>query len=141
MMEMEGGGGDTMVLSESETVKLKKSTAQPGWVLKAACAFVNHKGGTLYFGISDHGGIIGQDVSDAAVKKISIKIKQKIKPEMIPEITIGGTTEDNTISNKECQVLFGISRNTASTDLNGLVEKGIIKRTGEGKRSARYLLK
>jgi predicted HTH transcriptional regulator len=37
--------------------------------------------------------------------------------------------------------LFGISRNTASTDLNGLVEKGIVKRTGKGKRSARYLLK
>ncbi len=49
--------------------------------------------------------------------------------------------KDKTISNREYQVLFGISRNTASTDLNGLVEKGIIKRTGEGKRSARYLLK
>lgn len=49
--------------------------------------------------------------------------------------------KDKTISNKEYQVLFGISRNTASTDLNGLVEKGILKRIGEGKRSARYLLK
>ncbi len=49
--------------------------------------------------------------------------------------------EDKTISNKEYQALFGIARNTASTDLNSMVEKGIIKRTGEGKRSARYLLK
>lgn len=33
-----------------------------------------------------------------------------------------------------------ISRNTASKDLNDLVEKRIIKRAGEGKRSIRYLL-
>jgi Fic family protein len=37
--------------------------------------------------------------------------------------------------------LFEISRNTASNDLNGLVEKSILKRTGGGKRSAGYLLK
>jgi|GEM_PF-2425412 len=119
---------DTMIPSESETVELKKSTAQLGRALKAACAFANHKGGTIYFGISDHGEIIGQDVSDATLKKISSKIRQKIKP----GITIGGTNDANTISNKEYQVVFGISRNTASTDLNGLVEHGIIKRTEEG---------
>lgn len=82
--------GDLMVLSESETVELKKSTAQLGRALKAACAFANHKGGTIYFGISDHGEIIGQDVSDATLKKISSKIRQKIKPEIIPEMAIGG---------------------------------------------------
>jgi len=127
--------------SESETVELKKSTAQLGRALKAACAFSNRKGGTICFGINDCGEIVGQDVSDATLKKISSKLRQKIKPEIIPEITISGTNEDNTISNKEYQVLFGISRNTFPIDLNGLVEKGIIKRTGEGKRSARYLLK
>ena len=128
---------DTMIPSESETVELKKSTAQLGRALKAACAFANYKGGTIYFGISDQGDVVGQDVSDATSKKISGKIRQKIKP----EITIGGANDANTMSNKEYQVLFGISRNTASTDLNGLVEQGIVKRTGEGKRSARYLLK
>ena len=137
--------GDAMIQLESETVELKKSTAQLGRALKAACAFANHKGGAIYFGISDHWDIIGQGVSNGTLKKISIKIRQKIKPEIkpeiIPEIAIGGTNEDKTISNKEYQVLFEISRNTASTDLNGLVEKGIAKRTGEWKRSARYLLK
>lgn len=49
--------------------------------------------------------------------------------------------KDKTISNTEYQVLFDISRNTASNDLNGLVEKGIAIWTGEGKRSTRYLLK
>ncbi|MGB7533353.1 MAG: RNA-binding domain-containing protein [Halobacteriota archaeon] len=37
-------------------------------------------------------------------------------------------------------ILFGVSRNTASKDLNDLVEKRIVKRAGEGKRSIRYLL-
>jgi ATP-dependent DNA helicase RecG len=97
MMEMERYESDTMIPSESETVELKKSTAQLRQALKAACAFANHKDGTIYFGISDHGEIIGQDVSDATLKNVFGKIRQKI----IPEITIGGTNEDNTISNKE----------------------------------------
>ncbi len=48
--------------------------------------------------------------------------------------------KDKTIANKEYQVLFGVSRNTASKDLNDLVEKRIVKRAGEGKRGIRYLL-
>ena len=62
-----------MMPSESETVELKKSTAQLGRALKAACAFSNHKGGTIYFGINDHGEIIGQDVSDATLKTFPVK--------------------------------------------------------------------
>jgi ATP-dependent DNA helicase RecG len=73
---------------ESETVELKKSTAQLERALKAVCAFLNHKGGTIYFGINDHGEIIGQDVSDSTLKNISHKIRQKIKPEITPEIMI-----------------------------------------------------
>lgn len=88
---------DTMMPSESETVEFKKSTAQLGRGLKAACAFSNHRGGTIYFGINDHGEIIGQDVSDATLKNISSKIRQKIKPEIIPEITICGTNNDKII--------------------------------------------
>lgn len=80
--------GDTMKPMESETVELKKSTAQLERALKAVCAFLNHKGGTIYFGINDHGEIIGQDVSDSTLKNISHKIRQKIKPEITPEITI-----------------------------------------------------
>ena len=80
--------GTTVKPMESETVELKKSTAQMERALKAVCAFLNHKGGTIYFGINNHGEIIGQDVSDTTVKNISSKIRQKIKPEITPEITI-----------------------------------------------------
>lgn len=86
-----------MMPSESETMELKKSTAQLGRALKAACAFSNHKGGTIYFGINDRGELIGQDVSDATLKNISSKIRQKIKPGIVPEITIDGTNRDKII--------------------------------------------
>ena len=42
---------------ESETVEFKRSTAQLEKALKAVCAFLNHKGGTIYFGVSDKGKI------------------------------------------------------------------------------------
>ena len=104
-----------MSFIESETQELKKSTAQLERALKAVCGFLNHKGGIIYFGINNHGEIEGQDVSDTTLK-------------------------NKTIANKEYQVLFGVSRNTASKDLNDLVEKRIVKRAGEGKRRIRYLL-
>lgn len=72
---------------ESEVLELKKSTAQMERALKAACAFLNHKGGTIYFGVSDGDGkIVGQEVSDSTLKSISQKIRQRIKPEISPEI-------------------------------------------------------
>ncbi|MCK5699330.1 MAG: putative DNA binding domain-containing protein, partial [Candidatus Aenigmarchaeota archaeon] len=73
---------------ESEKVEFKKSTAQMERALKAMCAFLNHKGGVVYFGISDKNELIGQDVSDSTLKTISQKIRQKIKPEVSPGIKV-----------------------------------------------------
>lgn len=71
---------------ESEEVELKKSTAQAEKALKAICGFLNHKGGTVYFGIDEGREIIGQEVSDQTLRSISQKIRQRIKPEVSPEI-------------------------------------------------------
>jgi ATP-dependent DNA helicase RecG len=46
----------------------------------------------------------------------------------------------NSITNREYQKLTGISRRTATTDLVDLVEKGIFKRIGKGKRDVKYVL-
>jgi len=73
---------------ESETVEFKKSTAQIDRALKTVCAFLNHRGGVIYFGVSDKGKIIGQDVSDSTIRSISQKIRQKIKPEASPEVNV-----------------------------------------------------
>ena len=49
--------------------------------------------------------------------------------------------EKGSITNKECQVLFDVSRVTATRDLNLLEGKDILKRIGRGKRDSKYVLK
>ncbi|MBW6462331.1 MAG: putative DNA binding domain-containing protein [DPANN group archaeon] len=73
---------------EHETIEFKKSTAQLEKSLRTICGFLNHKGGIVYFGISDKNEIVGQEVSDSTLKSISQKIRQKIKPEIHPEIRV-----------------------------------------------------
>ncbi|MBU3958133.1 MAG: helix-turn-helix domain-containing protein [Nanoarchaeota archaeon] len=72
---------------ESETAEFKKSTAQLEKALKAVCGFLNNKGGAVFFGI-DGKKIAGQDVSDSTLKSISQKIRQRIKPEVSPDIRV-----------------------------------------------------
>ena len=73
---------------ESERVEFKRSTAEIERSLRSICSFLNHKGGTVYFGISDKNELIGQDVSDSTLKSLSQKIRQRIKPEISPEIKV-----------------------------------------------------
>ena len=73
---------------ESETVEFKKSTAQMERALRTICGFLNHKGGRVYFGISDKNELLGRDVSDSTLKSLSQKIRHKIKPEVSPEIKV-----------------------------------------------------
>ncbi|MFH1126856.1 MAG: RNA-binding domain-containing protein [archaeon] len=75
-----------MPYKESQTVELKKSLAHLDEALKSICAFLNHKGGAVYFGIDDKGKVIGLDVSDQTLRKISHQINTRIKPETAPEI-------------------------------------------------------
>ncbi|MCD6381955.1 MAG: putative DNA binding domain-containing protein, partial [Candidatus Aenigmarchaeota archaeon] len=75
-----------MILKESQKVELKKSLSQLGDALKAICAFLNHKGGKIYFGVDNKGKIIGLQVTDKTLKKISQQIHSRIKPETTPEI-------------------------------------------------------
>ncbi len=49
--------------------------------------------------------------------------------------------EKGSISNKEYQDLFNVSRATATRDIKALVEKGVLKHTGKGKRDLKYVMK
>jgi len=71
---------------ESEKVELKKSLSQLDKGLKAVCAFLNHKGGKVYFGVADNGKVIGLQVSDRSLRKVSQHIHFRIKPEIAPEV-------------------------------------------------------
>ncbi len=75
-----------MTFKETETIELKKSLANLDSSLKTVCAFLNHKGGKIYFGIDNGGNVIGQPATDKNLSKVSQKIRAKIKPEIVPEI-------------------------------------------------------
>lgn len=65
---------------ESEQLEFKKSTASLSSAFQTICAFLNSKlGGTVIFGITDNGALVGQPVTDKTRKDISIEI-QKIDP-------------------------------------------------------------
>ena len=75
-----------MKFKESETLELKPSLSHLEKALKTVCAFLNHKGGIIYFGISDKGDVIGQVATDSNLKKISQQIGSRIKPAVVPII-------------------------------------------------------
>lgn len=45
---------------ESEELEFKRSTSLLKEATQTLCAFANHKGGVLYFGVSDDGTVVGQ---------------------------------------------------------------------------------
>ena len=49
--------------------------------------------------------------------------------------------EKGSITNKEYQALFGVSRITATRDFKLLEGEGILERIGKGKRNLKYVLK
>lgn len=75
-----------MRFQESETVELKASLAELDGALVDVCAFLNHRGGNLYFGVRPDGRVVGLTVADSTLLKVSQKIRQKLKPEIVPEI-------------------------------------------------------
>ena len=49
---------------EGKSIEFKETTGQLDRGMETLCAFLNGNGGTLLFGITDNGKIIGQDISD-----------------------------------------------------------------------------
>lgn len=56
---------------ENEQLEFKETTGQLDRGMETLCAFLNGKGGTVLFGITDKGQIIGQDVSDGTKRSIA----------------------------------------------------------------------
>jgi ATP-dependent DNA helicase RecG len=65
---------------ESSVAEFKKSTAELKQALEDICAFANTGEGAVYFGITDAGDVIGQDVSDDTIKRVSTTILSSIEP-------------------------------------------------------------
>ena len=83
-----------MILKESETIELKRSTGLLKQALISISAILNKHGyGELYFGVENNGQIIGQQVTENTLRQISQKISEGIEPKIYPlieKIILGG---------------------------------------------------
>lgn len=70
---------------ESETVELKRTTAERDPAAKALCAMLNHRGGSVLFGVEPDGKIVGQDVSGRTIERV-VQQFAKIDPPTFPTI-------------------------------------------------------
>ena len=65
--------------NENEQIEFKETTGQLERGMETLCAFLNGAGGTVLFGVTDKGKIIGQDLSDKTKRDIIEAIK-RIEP-------------------------------------------------------------
>ena len=70
---------------ESEGVEFKRSTSLLKEAVQTLCAFANHQGGVLYFGVADDGTVIGQSVTDFTQKNVANTINSIQNPNSIPK--------------------------------------------------------
>ncbi len=70
---------------ESETLELKRSTAQRREAARTLCAMLNHRGGRLLFGVEPNGRVGGQQVSDHTLEEVARELGE-IDPPTFPSI-------------------------------------------------------
>ena len=86
-----------MRMKESETLEFKKSTSELKEAVISICAMLNkHKKGEVYFGVTDSGKIIEQEIGKDTLRDISREIHEKIEPKIYPVI------EEMNIDGKKC---------------------------------------
>ena len=64
------------VAGESEILELKRTTGERRAGARAICAMLNHRGGTVLFGVQPDGRIVGQDVSDRTVELLAGELRE-----------------------------------------------------------------
>src|SRR3989338_11633394 len=102
-----------MNYTESEKVELKPSLSQLDEIVETVAGFANNKGGKIIIGISNTGEVIGIEIGQSTLEKLTNTIKQNTEPSQYPEIiikTLKGKSiiEVNIIESREKQVLaFG----------------------------------
>ncbi len=70
---------------ESQQLEFKKTTSQLKPVFETLCAFLNGGGGTVLFGVTDNGQILGQQVHDKTRQELARELS-KIEPKATPDI-------------------------------------------------------
>ena len=89
-----------MERKESETLEFKKSTAEYKDAVIAITAMLNKNGqGTVYFGISDDGRVLGQGIGRMTLKEVTQAVVDNIEPKIYPKV------ETQKIDGKDCVVV------------------------------------
>ena len=70
---------------ESETLELKASTGERVAGAMAVCAMLNHRGGTVLFGVQPNRQVSGQTVSERTIEQLSSALSE-IDPPAFPTI-------------------------------------------------------
>ncbi|MBI5551996.1 MAG: putative DNA binding domain-containing protein [Desulfobacterales bacterium] len=79
---------DKPPLKENETVEFKKSLAEAKQGLVSMAAILNkHQAGTLWFGVSNSGAVVGLDVNEKTLRDLSQAIAAHIEPKIFPKIS------------------------------------------------------
>lgn len=74
-------------MRETEQLELKKSTSELKEAIYSISAILNkHQKGELYFGISNLGKVVGQDITENTLREVSQTIANNIEPKIYPEI-------------------------------------------------------
>jgi ATP-dependent DNA helicase RecG len=78
-----------MLLKESETLELKKSTSELKEAVISIAAILNKHGkGRLYFGVKNDGKVTGQQVGGATLREVSRAIADHIEPRIYPSVNL-----------------------------------------------------
>ena len=88
---------------ESVNIEFKKSTGQLERGMETLCAFLNGNGGTVLFGVSDNGEILGQEIADTTkMLELTIsKLKEQGKKDEKTIKEYGQPVEDSEESDDE----------------------------------------
>lgn len=90
-----------IVQTENEQVEFKETTGQLERGMETVCAFLNGEGGTVLFGVTDKGKIIGQEVADVTKRNIAEAIK-RLEPTVSVQVSYIPLSD----SNKKVVVLY-----------------------------------
>lgn len=72
-------------IGESETLEFKRTTGQRTDAAKTVCAMLNHRGGHVLFGVTPEGVVVGQQIGEDTIEKVSAEI-QRIEPRVFPSM-------------------------------------------------------
>lgn len=80
--------------TENEQVEFKETTGQLDRGMETLCAFLNGEGGTVLFGVTDKGKIIGQEIADATKRSIAEAIN-RLEPTAIVQVSYISISDNN----------------------------------------------